>query len=81
MRFVYHSDMKAELERQLTGLSLEEKNEVVSFLMPFVTPDFDEDPIHPELSSELERRLSVHLADPSGSITLEEFKKRRFAGK
>lgn len=73
--------MKAELEKQLTGLSLEEKNEVFTYLLPFVTPGFDEEPIHPELLSELERRLAAHQADPSGSITLEEFKKRRFAGK
>lgn len=73
--------MKAELEKQLTGLSLEEKSEVVSFLMPFVTPTDDEDEVSPELMAELERRLEAHRADPSGSITLEEFKKRQFGAR
>jgi putative addiction module component (TIGR02574 family) len=71
--------MKAELEKELAALSLEEKNEVFTFLMPFVTPGFD-DEVPADLMAELERRLAAHEADPTGSITLEEFKKRRFAG-
>ena len=70
--------MKVELEHQLTRLSLEEKSEVVSFLMPFVSQDFEEDEISPELLSELDRRLEAHRANPTGSITLEQFKERKF---
>ena len=72
--------MKAELEKELAALSLEEKNEVFTFLMPFVTPNYEERYEVPgDLMAELERRLAAHVADPSGSITLEEFKKRSFA--
>jgi len=63
--------MKAELEKELASLSFEEKNEVFNFLLPFVTPDADE--ISPELLAELENRLAAHRADPTGSMTLEEF--------
>jgi putative addiction module component (TIGR02574 family) len=72
--------MKAELEKELSELSLEEKNEVFTFLMPYVTPDFEDEPVSAELMEELERRLAAHKADPSGSITIEEFKQRQFAG-
>ncbi len=73
--------MKTELEHQLTGLSLEEKSEVVSFLMPFVSPAEDNEGISPELMAELDRRLEAHRADPSGAITLEQFKKREFGNR
>ncbi len=71
--------MKAELAQKLIELSLEEKNEVFIFLMPYVTPPHEEDEISPELMAELERRFAEHRADPSGSITLEDFKSRRFS--
>ena len=72
--------MKVELEKELSALSLEEKNEVFTFLMPFVTPNYEEGyEVPADLMAELERRLAAHDADPSGSITLEEFKKRSFA--
>ena len=69
--------MKAALEKELSALSLEEKHEVVTYLMPFVTPP-ESDEISPELLEMLEQRLRDHRADPTGSITLEEFKNRHF---
>ena len=69
--------MKAALEKELSALSLEEKNEVVTYLMPFVTPP-EGDEISPELLEMLELRLKEHRADPTGSITLEQFKNRQF---
>jgi hypothetical protein len=68
--------MKAELEKQLTGLSLEEKSEVVSFLMPFVTPEFDGEADSDDLIEELEKRLEADKANPGAAIGLEEFNKR-----
>ena len=65
--------MKASLEKELSALSLEEKNEVFAYLMPFVTPDEESEEISPELMAELEKRLAAHRADPAGSMTLEEF--------
>ena len=69
--------MKAALEKELSALSLEEKNEVVTYLMPFVTPP-ESDDISPELLELLEQRLKQHRSDPTGSITLEQFKNRQF---
>ena len=69
--------MKAALEKELSALSLEEKNEVVSYLMPFVTPP-ESDDISPELLELLEQRLKQHRSDPTGCITLEQFKNRQF---
>lgn len=69
--------MKAALEKELSALSLEEKNEVVTFLMPFVTPT-DSEGISSEILEILENRLQEHRADPTGSITLEQFKNRQF---
>jgi hypothetical protein len=72
------SSMNAELAQKLTELSLEGKSEVVSFLMPFVTPNDDEE-IESKLMNELETRIQEHRSNPSGSITFEEFKQRQFA--
>lgn len=68
--------MKAELEKQLTGLSLEEKSEVVSFLMPFVTPELDDEPHSADLIKELEMRLEADKKNPGAAISLDEFNKR-----
>jgi putative addiction module component (TIGR02574 family) len=67
--------MKAELEKELSALSLEEKNEVFTFLMPYVTPDFEENEAT-ELMQELERRLEADKKKPGAAISLEEFNKR-----
>jgi putative addiction module component (TIGR02574 family) len=69
--------MNAELKRQLASLTPEEKEDAYYFLMPDVVPD-EERETSPELIADLERRLAAHRADPSGSITLEEFKSRKF---
>jgi len=67
--------MKAELEKELSALSLEEKNEVFTFLMPFVTPDGNPEEAT-ELMQELERRLEADKKNPGAAISLEEFNKR-----
>ena len=68
--------MKAKLEKQLTGLSLEEKSEVVSFLMPYVTPEFDGEADSADLIEELEKRLEADKKNPGAAISLDEFNKR-----
>lgn len=68
--------MKAELEKQLTGLSLQEKNEVVNFLMPFVTPEFEGEANSADLVEELEKRLEADKKNPGVAISLDEFNKR-----
>jgi hypothetical protein len=67
--------MKAELEQKLTELSLEEKTEVFSFLVPFVTPEFHELDSS-DLIKELEKRLEADINNPDAAISLEEFNKR-----
>jgi|GEM_PF-3255796 len=67
--------MKAELERQLTGLSLEEKNEVFTYLLPFVTPDFDGEADSEDLILELEKRLKADKKNPEAATSLDEFNK------
>jgi len=68
--------MKAELEKELSALSLEEKNEVFTFLMPLVTPDFEEEADSTELIEELERRLDSDKKNPEAAISFEEFNER-----
>ena len=68
--------MKAELAKELIELSLEEKNEVFTFLMPYVTPPQEDDEISPELMAELERRIAEDDLNPDAAISLEEFKLR-----
>ena len=67
--------MKAELERQLTGLSLEEKNEVFTYLLPFVMPDFDGEADSEDLILELEKRLKADKKNPEAATSLYEFNK------
>lgn len=69
--------MNATLQKELSALSREEKAEVIDFLLPAVVAA-DDDEVSPELMAELERRIAEHEADPSGAITLEEFKARMF---
>jgi hypothetical protein len=69
--------MKAALEKELSALTLEEKNEVLNYLAPYAIPDED-DSISNELMEELNKRLVSHRSDPTGSITLEQFKNREF---
>ena len=69
--------MKAALEKELSALTLEEMNEVFTYLAPFVTP-VDDDAVSNELMAELEQRLVSHRSDPTGSITFEQFKNREF---
>ncbi len=68
--------MKATLQNELTALSREEKAEVIDFLLPQIVGDEDDD-ISPELMAELERRIDAHEKDPSGAMTLEEWRKER----
>jgi hypothetical protein len=68
--------MKAELERELAALSLEEKNEAYTFLMPFVKPSEGGDEISPELLAELERRIQEDDQSPEAAMSLENFKLR-----
>ena len=67
--------MKAALEKELAALSLEEMNEVFTFLMPFVTPD-DGDSIAPELMVELESRIREDELNPEAAMTFENFEHR-----
>lgn len=67
--------MNAELEKKLSGLSLEEKSEVVSYLMPLVTPP-ESDEISPELMKELKRRMLEDDLNPQAAMSLENFKLR-----
>ena len=67
--------MKASLEKELSALSLEEKNEVFTFLMPFVTPAND-DSISPELMAELDARIREDDSNPEAALTFEDFKLR-----
>lgn len=67
--------MKAALEKELSALSLEEMNEVFTFLMPFVTPE-DGDSISPELMVELESRIRGDELNPEAAMTFEDFKHR-----
>jgi hypothetical protein len=67
--------MKAALEKELSALTFEEKNEVFTYLAPFVTP-VDDDSISNELMEELEQRLVSHRSAQAGSITFEQFKNR-----
>ena len=68
--------MNASLQKELAALSREEKAEIIDFLIPAVAGSEDDD-ISPELMAELERRIAEHEADPSGAITLEEWRKER----
>lgn len=67
--------MNATLQKELAALSREEKAEVIDFLLPTVVGAEDEE-IPPELMAELERRIEEDEANPGGSITLEEFRRR-----
>ncbi len=67
--------MKAALENELSALSLEEKNEVFTYLMPFVTPA-DDDSISSELMAELEARIREDDLNPEAAMTFEDFKHR-----
>ena len=48
--------MNASLQKELAALSIEEKAEVIDFLLPDVVKAEDEE-ISPDLMAELERRL------------------------
>ena len=67
--------MKADLEKELLALSLEEKIEVLVFLIPFVTSD-PKDEIPPELIADLEHRIAADNENPDAAISFEEFKRR-----
>jgi len=67
--------MKAELKKELSALSLEEKSEVFTFLMPFVTLDGDLDG-STELVDELERRLKADKLNPGNAVSFQDFNKR-----
>lgn len=68
--------MNATLQKELAALSREEKAEIIDFLIPAVAGPEEED-ISPELAAELERRIAEHETDPSGAISLEEWRKER----
>ena len=71
--------MNATLEKELSGLTLQEKAEVVDFLLPEVIGH--DDGIPAELLAEMERRDAAYEADPSSGSTLEEFEKQLFKRK
>jgi hypothetical protein len=66
--------MNIELGNRLLALSLTEKIEVYRYLMPFVTPDFDEAKISPKLLAELEQQLHEDRANPEPRLSFEDFK-------
>lgn len=70
--------MNATLEKELTALSVEEKAEVIDFLLPAVAGTDDEIP--PVLLTELERRDEAYERNPSAGLSLEEFD-RKWLGK
>ncbi|MEN9574597.1 MAG: putative addiction module component [Verrucomicrobiota bacterium] len=70
--------MNATLEKELAALSVEEKAEVVDFLLPAVVGADDEIP--PSLLTELERRDEAYERNPTPGLTLEEFD-RKWLGK
>lgn len=64
--------MKATLERELAGLSAEEKAELIDHLLPAMVAD-DSAPIPSGLLVELERRADAHDKNPVGySVTQVE---------
>jgi hypothetical protein len=65
--------MKAALEKELSALTLEEKNEVFTYLVPFVTP-VDDFSISPGLMTELNRRIEEDDKFPETAISFEQFK-------
>ncbi|PAW82587.1 MAG: hypothetical protein B9S33_15015 [Pedosphaera sp. Tous-C6FEB] len=66
--------MNATLEKELTALSVEEKAEVIDFLLPAVVGADAEIP--PGLLSELERRSDECDRNPSTGLSLEEFEQK-----
>ncbi len=60
---------------ELSELSLEEKRALVSDLCEEIAEQEGSRP-DPRIVEILERRWKAHCDDPSGSITLEEFRKR-----
>lgn len=68
--------MKAELEKELSSLSLEEKHEVFCYLMPWVAPDAGENAISIGLIDELNARVREDELQPDAAISLDEFKLR-----
>ncbi len=71
--------MNATLEKELAGLTLQEKAEVIDFLLPEVIGNDDEIPA--ELLAELERRDEAYEANPTGALTLREFDQKWFGKK
>jgi hypothetical protein len=63
--------MNATLEKELAGLTLQEKAEVIDYLLPEVIGTDTEIPA--DLLAELERRDIAFEANPASGITLEEF--------
>lgn len=70
--------MNAALELELTALSVEEKAEVIDFLLPAVVGADDEIP--PALLTELERRDEAYERNPTNGLTLADFD-RKWLGK
>lgn len=67
--------MVAERFPELSELSVEEKRALVSELCEEIAEHEGSSP-DPAIVEILERRWKDHCEDPSGSITLEEFRKR-----
>ena len=65
--------MIAERFPELVGLPLEEKRIVLSELCEEIVPSSAPDP---EIVKILEKRWKDYQTDPSGGITLEEFRRR-----
>ena len=68
--------MKAELEKELSSLSLEEKHEVLCYLMPLVAPEAGEGGISIGLTDDLDARVREDELQPDAAISLDEFKLR-----
>jgi hypothetical protein len=72
--------MKATLEQELAGLTLQEKAEVIDLLLPDVVGG-DKEEIAADLLAELERRDEAFEASGAGAISLREFDRKWFGGK
>ena len=71
--------MNATLEKELAGLTLQEKAEVIDFLLPEVIGN--DDAIPADLLAESERRDEAYEANPAGGKTLREFDQKWFGQK
>lgn len=60
---------------EILELSLEDKRLLIKELCDEVAAEDQEEP-NPDIVRILEERWAAHVSDPSGALTLEEFRKR-----